>query len=163
MFKRIKTIPNCFIADDATVIGNVSLGEGSSIWFKTVVRGDINTINIGRNTNIQDGAVIHVSSDAPTIIGDSVTIGHRAIIHGCTVGSNTLIGMGAIIMDHAVIGENCIIGAGTLIVEEMEVPPRTLVVGTPGKWVRRLTNEEIEKIKKSATRYVELWQTEYTT
>lgn len=161
MVKKVIIPEDVFIADDAQVLGDVIIGKNSSIWFKTVVRGDVNTIKIGEGTNIQDHCTVHVSKDASTEIGNYVTVGHRAIIHGCKIGDNTLIGMGAIILDHAEIGENCIIGAGTVITENMVIPSKTLVVGVPGKWVRQLTKDEIDSIHSSAVGYIELWRNYY--
>lgn len=144
-----------FIAEGAKVVGDVSILEGSSVWFNAVIRGDSNLIKIGKNTNIQDNAVIHTSKNTCVEIKDNVTIGHGAIIHGCKIGSNVLIGMGAIILDHAVIEDNCIIGAGTLITQNKVVPKGSLVYGNPMKIARSITEEEIKSIKDNALAYVE--------
>lgn len=144
---------NVFVAQGAVIIGDVSIGPHSSIWFNTIVRGDVHPIRIGKYTNIQDNSTVHVMSDHSTIIGDYVTVGHGAIIHGCTVGNNCLIGMGAIILSYSDIGENSIIAAGTLITERKVIPPNSLVMGAPGKVVRTLTEEEIAGLRNSAESY----------
>jgi len=147
-----------FIADNASVIGDVSIGKGSSVWYGAVIRGDIEKITIGEFTNIQDNSVVHTETDIPTKIGDYTVIGHNAIVHGCTIGSNCLIGMGAIILNKAVIGDNCIIGAGALVPEGKVIPPNSLVLGMPGKVVRNVTDEEVERIRGNAIRYNELYK-----
>lgn len=144
-----------FIAKGAVVLGDVRLGESASIWYNAVVRADHRVISIGNNSNVQDNCTIHVESGLDVTIGDYVTIGHNAIIHGCTIKDNTLIGMGAIVMNRAVIGRNCIIGAGTLIPENMEIPDNSLVVGVPGKIRRQVTDEEAAQITKNAQIYVQ--------
>jgi len=143
-----------FIAANATVIGNVEAGEDASIWFGAVVRGDDNTISIGRRTNVQDLTVVHCPPDIPTTIGDDVTIGHRAIIHGCKIGNRCLVGMGAIIMNGAEIGDDCVIGAGALVTEGTIIPPRTLAIGFPARPKRELTPDELKMILASADHYV---------
>lgn len=145
----------CFIAPNAEVIGRVHLGNKCSIWFGAVLRGDENDIIIGDNTNIQDNCVVHVDSDRKTIIGRNVTIGHGAIIHGCTLGDNVLIGMGAIILNGAVIGSNTIIAAGALVPENKIIPSGVLCMGSPAKVIRELTEEEIMKLQLSADHYSE--------
>lgn len=148
---------SCFVADSADIIGNVKIGENSSIWFGAVVRGDTNNISIGKETNIQDNCIIHVNrDDGPVSIGNGVTVGHGAILHGCTIKDNTLIGMGSVILDNAVIGENTIIGAGSLITGGKEIPDGVLCLGSPGRVIRKLTDKEIESIKKDAEHYVEV-------
>ncbi|MBN2898840.1 MAG: gamma carbonic anhydrase family protein [Clostridia bacterium] len=144
------------VAESADVIGKVTLKAGANIWYGAVLRGDSDSIMIGKNTNIQDNAVVHVDAGMPTFIGDGVTVGHGAIVHGCTVSDNVLIGMGSIILDGAVIEENVIIGAGALVPPGKRIPSGSLVVGSPGKVVRALTDNEIENIKRSALHYVEL-------
>lgn len=152
-----------YIAEGVRVIGDVVIGHGSSIWFNSVVRGDVNYIRIGSYTNIQDGSVVHVQTDTnPTIVGDYITVGHNVILHGCTVGNNCLIGMGAIILNGAEIGENCIIGAGTLVTEGKKIPPNSLVLGSPGRIVRPVSAEEIEKVRQSAIHYYEISLNYYT-
>jgi carbonic anhydrase/acetyltransferase-like protein (isoleucine patch superfamily) len=144
-----------FIAETAAVIGDVTLGTDTSVWFSASIRGDVNRIRIGNRSNIQDNAVVHVTHHtAPTSIGDNVTVGHSAIIHGCTVQDRVLVGMGAIILDHAVIGSDTIIGAGALITGGVVIPPRSLVLGSPAKVVRNLTEEEVASIMDYANNYV---------
>ena len=148
--------PSAFIDDSAHVIGDVEIGEESSVWMAVVVRGDVHRIRIGRRTNIQDGTVVHVMRDThPTTIGDNVTIGHGAIVHGCTIESQCLIGMGAILLNGAAVGAQSIVAAGTLVIEGMKVPARSLVMGSPGKVKRLLTQAEIAGIQSYADRYVE--------
>lgn len=147
-----------FIADSADVIGRVTLLEDSSVWYGCVLRGDGNDITVGKGTNIQDLSVVHIDSDCPTDIGDHVTIGHRAIIHGCTIENNVLIGMGAIILSGAHIEENTIIGAGALVASGKRIPKNSLALGMPAKVVRQLTDEEIESIRASAEHYKQMSQ-----
>lgn len=144
-----------FVADNARVIGNVEIGDRSSIWYNVVVRGDVMPIRIGKETNVQDGSVIHGTYGKwGTTLHDRVTIGHLVMLHGCEVGRGTLVGMGSILMDGVKVGEHCLIGAGTLLVEGTEIPPRSLVVGRPGKVKRELTEEEIALLEKSADNYL---------
>ena len=145
-----------FIAPNATVIGNVSLGSESSVWFNAVLRGDGDAITIGKRTNIQDGAIIHVDPGFPVMIGDEVIVGHAAIIHGATVGDNTLVGMRSTILNGAVVGKWCIIGAHALVTEGMQIPDYSLVVGSPAKIVKTLSEEQIQKVKHNAEVYVAL-------
>lgn len=145
--------PSVYIAGGAAVIGNVTIGEGASIWFNTVLRGDIERIHVGKYTNIQDNSTVHVMGDCPAIIGDYVTVGHGAIIHGCTVGNNCLIGMGAILLGYCEIGENSIIAAGALITEGSKIPPNSMVMGMPGRISRPLREDEITALRESAIRY----------
>ncbi len=143
-----------WVAPDAWVIGDVTLGEKVSIFFGAVLRGDILGIRVGKETNIQEHCMIHTSHGrTESIIGDQVTVGHRAIIHGATVGSRVLVGMGSIILDQAVIEDQCVIGAGTVVTEGKRIPARSLVVGVPGKVVRTLSDEEVSFLTLSATRY----------
>ena len=144
-----------FIDDSAQVIGDVEIGEESSVWMAVVIRGDVHRIRIGRRSNIQDGTVVHVMNRThPTTVGDNVTVGHGALLHGCTIEDRCLIGMGAILLNGAHIGTGSIVAAGTLVVEEMKVPPRSLVMGSPGKVKRPLTDAEVENIQALADRYV---------
>jgi carbonic anhydrase/acetyltransferase-like protein (isoleucine patch superfamily) len=144
-----------FIAENATVIGNVEIGDDSSIWFGTILRGDVNFIKVGKCTSIQDGSVVHVTNKTyPTVIGNYVTIGHAVKLHGCTIKDNCLIGIGAIILDGAIVNENSIVAAGTLIPPNKEFPPGVLIMGFPGKVVRELTEEEIKSLHEHALRYV---------
>jgi carbonic anhydrase/acetyltransferase-like protein (isoleucine patch superfamily) len=146
-----------FVAPDAWVIGNVSVGARTSIFFHAVLRGDIEAITVGCGSNIQEHCLVHTSHGMdPVTIGDNVTVGHRAIIHGCTIGSLSLIGMGATILDNARIGENCIIGAHTLVTKGMIIPPKSLVMGTPAKVIRPLKEDEIRSLTESAESYQRL-------
>jgi carbonic anhydrase/acetyltransferase-like protein (isoleucine patch superfamily) len=147
--------PTAFIEESAQVVGDVKIGRDSSVWYNAVVRGDVHYIRIGERTNIQDGVVLHGTFNKyPVILEDAVSIGHNAVVHGCTIHSNCLIGMGAIILDNAEIGENCIIGAGTVVKEGMIVPPNSLVLGVPGRVKRGLTDEELQGLRERAARYV---------
>jgi len=159
--KKPEINKEAFVAETASVMGNVKLGEGSSIWYGAVARGDIAPITIGKFTNIQDNATIHIENSNPTVIGDYTVVGHNAIVHGCTIGNNCLIGMGSIILNGAKIGDNCIIAAGSLVTERSVIPPNSMVMGSPGKVTREVSDEEIEKIKKNAIRYYDLWRNEH--
>ena len=145
---------NIYIAEGAKIIGDVTIGEDSSVWYNAVIRGDSNSIAIGKNTNVQDNAVLHTSHSHELKIGDNVTIGHGAIVHGCTVGNNVLIGMGAIILDGAVLEDNCIIGAGALVTQNKVMPAGSLVLGNPAKVIREITEEEKASILHNAKEYV---------
>lgn len=142
-----------FVAPSADVIGRVTLGTDANIWFGAVLRGDGNTIRIGARTNVQDTAVVHVDDDAPTEIADDVTIGHSAVVHGCTIGRYSLIGIGATILSHAVIGEYCIVGAGALITERKQFPDRSLIIGAPARVARQVSEAEMESLRDSAAHY----------
>ena len=144
---------NTFITENSTIIGICFINENCSIWYNTVVRADVNEIIVGRGTNIQDGCIVHCANDYRTIIGENVTIGHNAIIHGCTIGNNCLIGMGSTILDGAVIGDNVIVGANSLITSGKKIPSGVLVMGCPAKVVRELVPAEIEEISRSAEEY----------
>lgn len=144
-----------FIADGAKVIGDVEICKNGSVWFNAVIRADLGSVKIGENSNVQDNAVVHTSKDFGVQIGDNVTIGHSAIVHGCTVGNNVLIGMGAIVLDGAVIEDNCIIGAGTLVTHGKVIPAGSLAFGNPVKVVRQLTDDEIRSITDNAISYAE--------
>ena len=145
-----------FLAENATVIGDVEIGDDSSVWFGAILRGDVNYIRVGKCTSIQDGSVVHVTRKThPTVIGNFVTVGHAVKLHGCTVKDNCLIGIGAIILDGAVINENSIVAAGTLVPPGKEFPPNSLIMGFPAKVKRELTEEEIKGLKEHALRYVE--------
>jgi len=143
-----------FVADSAQVIGTVELGENASVWFGAVVRGDTDVIRIGRNSNIQDLSVLHADVGCPLTIGENVTIGHQVMLHGCTVGDNSLIGIQSIVMNGARIGRNCIVGAGSLVTEGKEFPDNSLIMGSPAKAVRTLTDEQAAKLRLSAAHYV---------
>ncbi|WP_371379834.1 gamma carbonic anhydrase family protein [Sporomusa aerivorans] len=149
-----------YIADGAKAIGAVTMEEFSSLWYNTVARGDVNRIHIGRYTNVQDNSVVHVADSHPTIIGDYVTVGHNAIIHGCTIEDHCLIGMGAVVLNGAVIGKGSIIAAGAVVRENQIVPPHSLVVGVPGKVVKSVT-EEWDSIHAQALKYKTLWTERY--
>jgi gamma-carbonic anhydrase len=150
---------DCFVAPGAHVIGDVELGDQVSVWFGTTIRGDVFHIRIGDRSNVQDNSVIHVTTDRhPTIIGCDVTIGHRAILHGCTIEDGALIGMGAIVMDRAVIGKNALVAAGSLVTEGTIIPANTLAVGSPAKPRRTLSEKELAHLKWSAEHYAEIAQ-----
>lgn len=146
---------SCYIAANATIVGDVVIEEECSVWFTAVIRGDVNSVRIGSKSNIQDGAVIHCTYEkAATTIGRNVSIGHRAIVHGCTIHDNVLIGMGAIVMDHAVVKENCIIAAGAVVLENTICEPGSIYAGIPAKKVKELSPRQIENIKMTAQNYV---------
>lgn len=145
---------NCFLAENCTVVGDVTLGKNCSVWFNAVIRGDVNYIRIGDNTNIQDGAVIHCTyQKAATHIGNNVSIGHNALVHGCTLEDHVLIGMGAIVMDHAVVGEYCIIGAGTIVLENMVCESGYIYAGVPARKIKALTEDQIQMLNKLPENY----------
>ena len=144
---------DAFVADNATIIGAVTVGARASVWFNAVLRGDVEEIEIGDGTNIQDGAILHTDPGAPLRIGRNVTIGHGAVLHGCEVQDGSLVGIRAVVLDHAVIGRDCLIGANALITPRQRIPDRSLVLGSPGKIVRSLTNEEIEELRFAADHY----------
>lgn len=144
-----------WIADTATVIGDVRLGKNVNVWFGAILRGDNDPITIGDNTNVQDGSVLHTDDGVPLDIGANVTIGHKVMLHGCTVGEGSLIGINAVVLNRAVIGKNCLIGANSLIPEGKVIPERSLVCGSPGRIIRELTDHEISRLKASADGYVE--------
>ncbi len=144
-----------FVAPSADIIGDVHIGDHSSVWFQSVVRGDVHRIQIGSRTNVQDHAMLHVTrGKSPLTVGHQVTIGHHAVLHGCRLGNLILVGMGAILMDDVEIADECLIGAGTLLTQGMKIPPCSLVLGSPGKVVRTLTQEERQFLKQSAENYV---------
>ncbi|MEL0177270.1 MAG: gamma carbonic anhydrase family protein [Pelagibacteraceae bacterium] len=147
-----------WVADSAKVIGNVHLKNNSSVWFGAVLRGDIEKITVGEGSNIQDNSVLHTDPGCPIDIGSGVTIGHLVMLHGCTIKDDSLIGIGAVILNMAVIGKNCIIGAYALITENKEIPDNSLVMGSPGKIIRQLKNEEIKSVKENAKHYVNNWK-----
>ncbi|MCX4242904.1 gamma carbonic anhydrase family protein [Paraliomyxa miuraensis] len=147
---------DAWVAPGAALVGDVRLGAKVSVWFGCVLRGDVNRIEIGAHSNLQDGTVVHLGDDDPTIVGEEVVVGHRAVIHGCTIGGGTLVGIQATILDGVKIGEGCVIGAGALIPAGREIPPRSLVLGTPGKIVRTLTAADEDFHRKLAGKYVRL-------
>ena len=147
--------PTTFVVNSATVVGDVVIGPESSVWFGAVVRGDLEPIRIGARTNIQDNATLHVAGGRfGTTLGDGVTVGHNAVVHGCVVDDGSLIGMGAIVLDGAVIGAESLVGAGALVTPGMRVRPRSLVIGSPARVLRPLTDEELERIRSAAANYV---------
>ena len=156
--KKPKNSGENWVAPNATIIGDVTLEKNTSIWFNAVLRGDIENIHIGEGSNVQDGSVLHTDPGCPLRVGKDVTIGHMVMLHGCTIGDNSLIGIGAVILNNAKIGNNCIIGAKALITEDKEIPDNSLVVGSPGKVIRKITEEETEAVKKNAIRYQENWK-----
>ncbi|MGH7956060.1 MAG: gamma carbonic anhydrase family protein [Opitutaceae bacterium] len=145
-----------FVAPNATVVGDVTLGALSSVWHGCVLRGDINSIVIGHGSNVQDGAIVHLADDYGVRVGDHATIGHAAIIHACDIGNECLIGMGATVLDGARIGDRCIVGANALVTQRFEAPPGSMVLGVPAKVVRRLTEQELRGLRPWAERYVEV-------
>ena len=147
---------NTYISESVDIVGKVEIEENVNIWFGTRLRADMNKIVVGANTNIQENSVLHVDTNSPCIIGKNVTIGHGAIIHGCSISDNVLVGMGAIILNNAKIGKNTIIGAGSLVTQGKSFPEGVLILGNPAKVVRELTDDEIKNIQKSADNYVNL-------
>jgi carbonic anhydrase/acetyltransferase-like protein (isoleucine patch superfamily) len=154
--QKPKLHPTAYVAPGAVVRGDVTLGEESSIWFHATLRGDINSIVIGARSNIQDGSVIHLADDFPTIVGEFVTVGHRAILHACKVGDEVLVGMGAILLDGVEVGARSIIGANALVTQHTRIPPGSLVLGSPAKVVRQLDVSEQRSLKSWAEKYVQL-------
>ena len=144
-----------WVADSADVTGQVSLGEDASVWFGVVIRGDVERITVGRGANIQDNSVLHADRGSPLVIGDNVTVGHQAMLHGCTIGENSLIGIQAVVLNGARIGKNCLVGAGALVTEGKDFPDGSMIIGSPAKVIRQLTPEQIEGLKKSAEHYIE--------
>lgn len=158
--RNIRTQPrvasDAYVASDSTVVGNVEIGAEASIWHQAVLRGDVAPIKIGARSNVQDGAVVHVADNLPAVLGELVTVGHKAIVHACTIGDEVLVGMGAIVLDGALIGARSIIGANATVKQGMDVPPGSLLLGTPAKIVRTLSEAEQDEIKMWALRYVRL-------
>tara|TARA_Y100000310_G_scaffold90385_1_gene87644 strand:+ start:804 stop:1316 length:513 start_codon:yes stop_codon:yes gene_type:complete len=156
--KKPKNFGENWIAPNAVVIGNVTLEKNTSVWFNATIRGDIENIHIGEGSNIQDGSVLHTDPGYPLKIGKNVTVGHLVMLHGCTIEDNSLIGIGAVILNNANIGKNCIIGAKTLITENKDIPDNSLVVGAPGKVIRKVTEEEVKSVLENAIRYQNNWK-----
>ena len=156
--KKIKNSGDNWVAPNATIIGDVTLEKNSSIWFNAVLRGDIESIYIGEGSNIQDGSILHTDPGYPLRVGRNVTIGHLVMLHGCTIGDNSLIGIGAVILNNVKIGKNCIIGAKALITENKEIPDDSLVVGVPGKVIREVTEEEKKAMFNNAKHYQDNWK-----
>ena len=146
---------SAWVADSAQVMGNVELAEDSSVWFGAIIRGDTETIRIGRGSNIQDGSVLHADIGKPLTVGENVTVGHQVMLHGCTIGDGSLIGIGAIVLNGAKIGKGCIVGAGSLVTEGKEFPDGSMIIGSPAKAVRELTPEQQAGLKLSALHYIE--------
>lgn len=144
-----------WVAESAEVMGDVRLGEGASVWFGAVVRGDTDTITIGAGSNIQDQSVLHADVGQPLVIGARVTVGHQVMLHGCTVGDQSLIGIGAVVLNGARIGSHCVVGAGALVTEGKEFPDGSLIVGSPAKVVRQLTPDQVDGLRRSAEHYVD--------
>lgn len=151
-----KIHPTVFVADTATIVGDVEIGEGSSVWYGASIRGDFNWIKIGKKTSVQDCCVLHCDKLSTLFIGDEVTIGHRAVLHGCHIGNRCLIGMGSIILDNVKIGDDALIGAGSVVTSGTVVPPRTMMIGAPAKPKRELTEEELLIFKANMEAYYEL-------
>lgn len=147
-----------WIAPGATVLGDVTLHHNASVWFGAVVRGDNDPVVIGENSNIQDGSVLHTDEGVPLTIGRDVTVGHMVMLHGCSIGDGSLIGIKSVILNHARIGRHCLIGANTLITEGKVIPDRSLVMGSPGKVIRELSDEEVARLRASAAHYVDNWR-----
>lgn len=147
--------PTVFVAETATIVGDVTIYQDASVWFGAVIRGDADKIVIGEGTNVQDGVVIHCDAGLPTTIGKRVVIGHRAVVHGVTIADNVMIGIGAIVLNGARVGEYSIVAAGAIVTEGQVVPPRSLVMGVPGKIVREVTEQEIKRITDGAQTYIE--------
>mgnify|MGYP006163709393 FL=1 len=156
--KKVKNSGNNWVAPNAVVVGDVTLEKNTSIWFNSTLRGDVENIYIGEGSNIQDGCVLHTDPGYPLKVGKNVTVGHLVMLHGCSVGDNSLIGIGAVILNNAKIGKNCIIGANALITENKIIPDNSLVVGSPGIVIRKVTNKEINLIKENGIRYQNNWK-----
>lgn len=146
---------SAWVADSAQVMGNVELADDASVWFGAVIRGDTETIRIGRGSNVQDLSVLHADVGMPLTVGENVTVGHKVMLHGCTIGDETLIGIGAIVLNGAKIGRHCVVGAGSLVTEGKEFPDGSMILGSPARVVRQLTPEQIEGVRRSARHYVE--------
>ena len=153
MIEKHETV---WVAENAVLVGDVTIGEGSSVWYGAILRGDEAPITIGKNTNIQDGAVLHEAARYPLVIGDGVTVGHNAILHGCEIGNNVVIGMGSIVMNGAKIGNDSIVGAGSLVTQDKEFPDGVMILGSPARALRNLTPEEIARNRWNAEEYVRL-------
>jgi carbonic anhydrase/acetyltransferase-like protein (isoleucine patch superfamily) len=153
--ERVCCRGNCYIAPSADVIGRVSLGEDASIWFQTVVRGDIERITIGPGSNVQDGSVLHTDEGIELVIEANVTVGHKAVLHGCRIREGSMVGIGATVLNRAVVGRECIIAAGSLVPEGKEIPDGSVVMGSPGKVVREVTERDREMLRNAAKHYVE--------
>ncbi len=151
--RRVQAQGDHFVADGAVVLGSVLLKDDASVWFNAVLRGDNELITVGAHSNVQDGAVLHTDPGFPLTIGDYVTVGHKAVVHGCEIGDNSLIGINAVVLNGARIGRNCLIGANALITEGKQIPDNSMVLGAPGKVIRELNEREIEGLRRSAEGY----------
>jgi len=156
--KKLKNAGENWFAPNSSIIGDVTLEKNTSIWFNTTLRGDVENIHIGEGSNVQDGSVLHTDPGYPLKIGKDVTIGHLVMLHGCTIEDNSLIGIGAVILNGAKIGKNCIIGANALVTENKVIPDNSLVVGSPGKIVRQVSDEEVKLITENAIHYQDNWK-----
>jgi carbonic anhydrase/acetyltransferase-like protein (isoleucine patch superfamily) len=156
--KKAKNYGENWVAPNAHVIGDVTLEKNTSIWFNSTLRGDIENIHIGEGSNIQDGSVLHTDPGYPLKIGKNVTVGHMVMLHGCSINDNTLIGIGAVLLNNSKIGKNCIIGSKSLITENKKIPDNSLVMGSPGKIIRQVTEEEIKAVFDNAVRYQNNWK-----
>lgn len=150
--------PSAFVARGAVVLGDVHVGPLASVWFGVVVRGDMAPIRIGARTNVQDNSVLHVDAGFPCTLGEGVTVGHACIVHGCTVGAGSLVGMGSILMNGVELGEDCLVGAGSLVTEGKIFPPRSLILGRPAKWVRTLSEDDLAQLRRGTEHYVQAGQ-----
>lgn len=153
--RRPDIADSAWVADSAQVIGDVTLGEGASVWFGAIARGDSDRIVVGAGSNIQDGCVLHADDGLPLVVGERVTVGHQVMLHGCTIGDESLIGIGATVLNGARIGRNCLVGAGSLVTEGKEFPDGSMILGTPAKVVRQLTPEQMDGLRKSAQHYMD--------
>ena len=153
--RRVVAEGDYFVAPSAAVIGRVRLKNNVSVWFSAVVRGDDEPIVIGENSNIQDCAVVHTDPDFPCILGDNVTIGHKAVVHGCEIGDNTTVGINAVVLSGARVGKNCLVGANSLVAEGKEIPDNSLIIGTPGRIIAKVTPERLENLKRNYLHYVD--------
>ena len=153
--RRPSIAESAWVADSAQVMGDVTLGEGASVWFGAIARGDSDRIVVGAGSNIQDGSVLHADDGLPMIVGERVTVGHQVMLHGCTIGDESLIGIGAIVLNGVKIGKNCLVGAGSLVTEGKEFPDGSMIIGSPAKVVRQLTPEQMEGLRRSAQHYMD--------
>ncbi len=156
--KKPKISGENWVAPNATIIGDVTLEKNTSIWFNAVLRGDCDNIIVGEGSNVQDGSVLHTDPGYPLILGKNITIGHMVMLHGCSIGDNSLIGIGAVILNNVKIGKNCIVGAKALITENKEIPDNSLVVGSPGRVIRKVTEEEKKAISENTKHYQDNWK-----
>ncbi|WP_374407528.1 gamma carbonic anhydrase family protein [Hydrogenophaga sp.] len=153
--RRPSIAESAWVADSAQVMGDVTLGEGASVWFGAIARGDSDRIVVGAGSNIQDGSVLHADDGLPMIVGERVTVGHQVMLHGCTIGDESLIGIGAIVLNGVKIGKNCLVGAGSLVTEGKEFPDGSMIIGSPAKVVRQLTPEQMDGLRRSAQHYMD--------